>query len=389
MKILHVAASYLPAVRYGGTIVSVHGLCRALAQRGHDVHVFTTSVDGNRDSDVPHEQPVNIDGVSVWYFRSPRFRRLYWAPRMRPRLRRDLPAFDVVHTHAIYLWPLWTAARLAHRAGVPYVVSPRGMLEQQLIEQKSALWKAGLIGFIEKRTLEQAAAIHMTSRREAEQAAAFGFQLRRVCVIPNGVTVDPPSGRVSAGIGTIAHERPYALFLGRVNWKKGLDRLISALVHAPDLRLVIAGNDEEEYTLVLDDLARQAGVHERVVFTGPIHGADKAALLASARLLVLPSYSENFGNVVVEAMAAGCPVVLTREVGIAEAVEQLGAGLVVDGAPPELGRAIARLAADDRRRQEMGRLGRAAALAQFSWPAVAARMEALYESVRASRAVPA
>ncbi|HJU44954.1 MAG TPA: glycosyltransferase [Vicinamibacterales bacterium] len=390
MKILHVVASYLPAMRYGGTIVSVHGLCRALAERGHDVHVFTTSVDGDRDSDVPHETPVVLDGVHVWYFRSPRFRRLYWAPGLRRTLRRHVGEFDVVHTHAIYLWPLWTAARLARQAGVPYVVSPRGMLEKQLIEQKSAVWKAGLIGFIEKRTLEHAAAVHMTSRREAEQAAAFGFQLPPVHVIPNGVTIERSSGtRVSEGISDIAGSDPYVLFLGRVNWKKGLDRLINAMAHAGNVRLLIAGNDEEEYALVLDDLARQAGVSDRVIFTGPVHGKDKAALLSSARVLVLPSYSENFGNVVVEAMAAGCPVIVTREVGIADAVEQAGAGLVVDGTPAALGGAIGALAGDTRRREEMGARGRAAAAAQFSWPAVAARMEQLYQTVAARRTVHA
>ena len=383
-------ASYLPAVRYGGTIVSVHGLCRALAQRGHEVHVFTTSVDGDRDSDVPHETPVDLDGVKVWYFRSSRFRRIYWAPRMRVMLRRHLREFDVVHTHAIYLWPLWTAARLAQQAGVPYVVSPRGMLEKHLIEQKSAVWKAGLIGFIEKRTLEQAAAVHMTSVREVEQAAAFGFQLPHVGVIPNGVAIEPPSGaRISAGISDIAGGGPFVLCLGRVNWKKGLDRMIRALAHVPDARLVIAGNDEEEYTLVLDDLARESGVGDRVIFTGPVHGKDKAALLSSARVLVLPSYSENFGNVVVEAMAAGCPVVVTPEVGIADSVAQIGAGLVVDGGPATLGQAIAGLLADDRRRQEMGARGRAAATSQFSWPAVAAQMEQLYQSVVARRTVHA
>ena len=390
MKILHVVASYLPATRYGGTIVSVHGLCRALAQRGHDVHVYTTSVDGDRDSNVPHEAPVDVDGVTVWYFRSRHLRRLYWAPRLRQMLLRHVGEFDVVHTHAIYLWPLWTAARLAQQADVPYVVSPRGMLEKRLIEQKSAVWKAGLIGFIEKRTLEQAAAVHMTSRREADEAAAFGFQLPPVRVIPNGVTIEPPSAdRMSEGICNIAGSGPFVLFLGRVNWKKGLDRLISAMPHVPNARLVIAGNDEEEYTLTLDDLARQSGVGDRVIFTGPVHGTDKATLLSSARVLVLPSYSENFGNVVVEAMAAGCPVIVTPEVGIAEAVAQTGAGVVADGTPAALGSAIAGVLADDRRRQEMGAKGRAAATSQFSWPAVAVQMEQLYQAVAVRRTVHA
>lgn len=389
MKILQVSASYLPAVRYGGTIVSVHGLCRALALRGHDVHVFTTSVDGDRDSEVPHERPVDVEGVTVWYFQSPRFRRVYWAPRMRRMLRDHVAEYDVVHTHAMYLWPLWTAARAAQQAGVPYVVSPRGMLEKQLIEQKSPAWKAGLIGFIERRTLESAAAVHMTSAREAAEAAAFGFQLPPVRIIPNGVSLDsPPGPGVSEGTSAIARE-PFVLFLGRVNWKKGLDRLINAMPYVPGLRLVIAGNDEEEYTPILDDLARRAGVADRVIFTGPLHGRDKAALLASARVLALPSYSENFGNVVVEAMAAGCPVVVTREVGIADAVEQIGAGVVCDGAPATLGGAIAALANDERRRQEMGARGRDAARERYSWPAVAAQMEQLYQSIVARPAVHA
>jgi glycosyltransferase involved in cell wall biosynthesis len=388
MKILHVTASYLPAVRYGGTIVSVHGLCRALVDRGHEVHVYTTSVDGDRDSDVLHDTPVNVDGVTVWYFRSTRLRRLYWSPPLRRMLRNHIREFEIVHTHAIYLWPLWTAARIAQQAGVPHVVSPRGMLEKELIEQRSTLWKAGLIGFIERRTLEQAAAVHTTSVREREQLDAFGFHVNSISVIPNGVTTEAaPAGRVSEAVNDVARGGPFALYLGRVNWKKGLDRLISAMPHAGEVRLIIAGNDEEEYTPQLIELARQSGVGDRVVFTGPVHGADKAALLAAARVLVLPSYSENFGNVVVEAMATGCPVVVTREVGIGEAVDRIGAGVVVDGTAAELGGAIAAIATDERRRFEMGARGRAAALSEFSWPVVAAQMEALYQSVLARRAM--
>jgi glycosyltransferase involved in cell wall biosynthesis len=388
LKLLHVVASYLPAVRYGGTIVSVHGLCRALAERGHDVHVYTTSVDGAQDSPVPHETPVNVDGVRVWYFRSPRFRRVYWAPGLRRMLRAHIGEFDLAHTHAIYLWPLWAAARSAQDAGVPYVVSPRGMLEKDLIEQKSALWKAGLIAFIEKHTLEHAAAVHVTSEREAEQAAAFGFRLPDVRTIPNGVDVGhAPATDVTAPITAIVGGGPYVLFLGRVNWKKGLDRVLRAWPQIDGARLVIAGNDEEGYRDVLQSLAIQAGVSDRVVFTGPVHGADKAALLASAQLLVLPSYSENFGNVVLEAMAEGCPVVVTPEVGIAPEVALSGAGLVVEGHPPALARGIGLLLSDPARRAAMSARGRAAAMERFSWASVAQQMETLYESVAERRRV--
>jgi glycosyltransferase involved in cell wall biosynthesis len=386
MKILHVAASYLPATRYGGTIVSVHALCRALAGRGHDVHVYTTSVDGPGDSAVPHQTAVDVDGVKVWYFPSRHLRRLYVAPALGQRLRDHVKEFDVVHTHAIYLWPLWTAARHARSANVPYVVSPRGMLEKSLIENKSALWKAALIGFIEKRTLEQAAAIHVTSRREADEVRQFGFDLPPLAEIPNGVDVDRDSAeRASTEIESLIDRGPYALFLGRINWKKGLDRLLRALAEAPRTRLIIAGNDEEGYRSQLDLIAAASQVSDRVSFAGPVSGADKRVLLHRADMLVLPSYSENFGNVVLEAMAAGRPVVVTPEVGVAEMVGTSGAGVVAEGEREPLAAAMASLTADARRRDEMGERGRALAVKEFTWSVVAARMEALYQSVVARR----
>ena len=385
MKLLHVSASYLPATRYGGTIVSVHGLCRALARRGHEVHVYTTSVDGARDSTVPHHTAVDVDGVQVWYFRSEHLRRIYVAPALGAMLRDHVGEFDLVHTHAIYLWPLWTAARRAHAAGVPYVVSPRGMLEKELIEQKSALWKAALIGFFERRTLERAAAIHVTSRREADEAAAFGFNLPPLCEIPNGVELEAAAAPASPHIASIIEAGPYALYLGRINWKKGLDRLFRALSLAPHTRLVIAGNDEDHYRQTLDPIAAAHGVTSRIVFVGSVTGGDKTALLRHADLLVLPSYSENFGNVVLEAMAAGRPVIVTPEVGVADLVRDSGAGLVANGDAASLGGALARLTGDLALRELMGERGRSAA-ARFTWDAVAAQMETLYARITARRA---
>jgi glycosyltransferase involved in cell wall biosynthesis len=381
VKLLHVVSSYLPAMRYGGTIVSVHGLCRALAARGHDVHVYTTSVDGPNDSPVRHGEPVDVEGVKVWYFQSNTLRRLYYAPALAAALRQSVSEFAVVHTHAIYLWPLWTAAREAGRAGVPYVVSLRGMLEKDLIERKSAIWKAALIGFVEKRSLEGAAAIHVTSRREADEAAAFGFSLRRVSEIPNGVDLDRDACTVSPAMSRVIDPGPYVLFLGRINWKKGIDRLIESMSYAPGIRVVIAGNDEEGYTSELESLAARRALRERVIFAGPVYGGDKAALIAQARALVLPSYSENFGNVVLEAMAAARPVVVSAEVGVADLVRRNGCGVVIDGGAEQLGRAIAHVAADLNAADEMGRRGRIVA-ARYSWDSVASQMESLYQSLQ-------
>ena len=387
MRLLHVVSSYLPAVRYGGTIVSVHGLCRSLVERGHDVHVYTTSVDGARDSEVAHGEPVLMDGVKVWYFRSSQLRRLYWAPALKQALAAHVADFDLVHTHAIFLWPLWAAARAAERARVPYVVSPRGMLERDLIDNKNPLLKGLWIAAIERRNFERASAIHVTSDREAQEAAAFGLKLPLVREIPNGFTLDVMDGqRVSPKIEAIVSGEPYALFLGRINWKKGLDRLIGALSRVPKMRLVVAGNDEENYRAVLDPIAARLGVSSRIIFTGTVQGADKSALLSHARFLALPSYSENFGNVVIEAMAAGCPVIVSTDVGLAREVQATGSGLVVDGEADTLSAAMSTLFGNAVLRQEMGERGRVAAQERYSWPVVAAQMEDLYSSLLRSRA---
>ena len=386
LKILHVAATYLPAVRYGGTIVSVHGLCKSLAARGHDVHVFTTSVDGPQDSAVEHGQPVDVDGVKVWYFKSPSFRRLYWSPTLGAALRAQVASFDVVHTHAVYLWPLWQAAREARRAGVPYVISPRGMLERDLVAHRSPLLKALWLAAIERHNLEHAAAIHVTSQREAEEAGAFGFQFRRVEEIPNGVDFQARDGNVAPAVAAAIAGKPFVLFLGRLNWKKGIDRLLSALSRLQDVRVVIAGNDEDQHRAFLERHAERLEVTDRVTYVGAVNAADKAALFASARFMVVPSYSENFGNVAVEAIAAGLPVVCTSEVGVATAIADGGAGLVAAGTTEPLASAINTLWSDAELRRAMSGAGRLLARDRFTWPVVAARMESLYRSITEARA---
>ena len=195
-------------------------------------------------------------------------------------------------------------------------------------------------------------------------------------MVPNGVDPEPPPSpdAPAAPVRDLLAGPPFLLYLGRLSWKKGLDRLIPALARVPGAVLAVAGNDEEGIRPKLDSLAREAGVAERVRFLGPVDGADKAALLHGCAALVLPSYSENFGNSVLEAMAAGRPVAVTPEVGLAEVVREERAGIVADGAPEALGEALRALLADPDR-EAMGRRGADAASRRFGWGAVAARME--------------
>jgi len=175
--------------------------------------------------------------------------------------------------------------------------------------------------------------------------------------------------------------KPFLLFLSRINWKKGLDRLIPAMSYITGTHLVIAGNDEEDYIPRLETMAIKQGVRDRITFTGPVYGDSKKALLRHATALVLPSYSENFGNAVLEAMAAGCPAVVTPEVGIADIVKEYAAGMVVPGDPEVLGRQLRDLLLQPERLKEMGRKGKKAVREHFTWDAVAGLMERSYRDM--------
>ena len=373
MRILHVVPTYLPAWRHGGPILAVHGLCKALAARGHEVTVFTTNVHGDETLEVPLERPVAMDGITVRYFPVRPPRRLYFAPGLGRAAREGMGRFDVVHLHSVFLWPTTAVARAAERAGVPYVLSPRGMLVPDLMRTRGRWRKLAWMLAAERRTIERAAALHATSGLEAEEAARLDLPLPPVAVVPNGIDPEPWNGQASPVVQSVLESGPFFLLLGRISWKKGLDRLIPAMKAVPGAFLAIAGNDEEGLRPGLERLAQDGNV----VFLGPVHGPDKAALLHRAAALVLPSRSENFGNVVLEAWAAGRPVVVTPEVGLAETVRETGAGIVAE----DLGAALREMLADPDRREEMGRRGVEAVRERFGWEEVARRMERIYERV--------
>ncbi len=348
---------------------------------GHEVHVFTSSMDGTKNLDVPLGQPVNQDGVLVHYFEVPWLRRLCWCPAMHSALSRDIGSFDLVHLHSVFLWPTWAAARAAHAAGVPYVVAPRGMLGTEVIRRKSPWVKSAWIRFIEARTLRESAGVHVTAELERQELEALGLELPRIFCVPNGVSCPEGHAELASGPFADVSERPYALFLGRIDPKKGLDRLLAAWKWVPDLVLIIAGNDEDNYRAELDKTIAENQLGPRVRFLGAVSDEHKWALYQHAAMFILPSYFENFGNTVAEAMAMGCPVVVTPEVGLARLVHDSGAGIVVDGAPRALSEAVRGLLQDSVRRRTMGERGRFAASRQLSWANVASRMQSVYDEI--------
>jgi glycosyltransferase involved in cell wall biosynthesis len=340
-------------------------------------------MDGPGDHDLPTGQPVERDGVIVRYFRADASRRLAVSFAMRSYLKAHLHGFDLVHTHSVFLWPTWYAARCARLREIPYVMAPRGMLVPELIARRNRVPKLAWLRLMERQNLEQADALHFTSDLERLDAERLGIPVRRAVVIPNGIEAEdapPAASEDDAGASS-----PYVLHLGRIHWKKGLDRLIRAMKLAPDLRAVFAGNNEDGCAAELVRLASDCGVGERIRWVGPVYGAEKWRLLRGARMLVLPSHSENFGNAVLEAMAAGVPVVVSPGVGLAAAVRESGCGIVVDPEPQTLAEALRSLWNDANLRSVMGEKGRALAEGEYAWPRIAARTAELYRGILDAR----
>jgi glycosyltransferase involved in cell wall biosynthesis len=378
VRLLHVVPTYVPAWRYGGPINSVHGLCKALARRGHEVTVATTNVDGEGESDVPLDRPVDMDGVQVRYFRAGFPRRVYRSPSMGAYLARAVPSHDAIHLHSVFLWPTTAAARIARRRGVPYFLSPRGMLVRDLVERRSTAAKRAWIALFERRNIEGAAVIHATSGLEAAELEAFGFRLPPVIEIPNGIEIPIEADNAAPSLLCADLPATYVLFVGRINWKKGLETLFEALASATNVRLIIAGNDDEGYRARLDALAARLGIASRIRYLGFVDGPAKDELMRRAAAVVLTSRSENFGNVLLEAMAVGTPVVTTPGVGLADVVASARCGLVVPGDASSIAHALQRMCGDTTLRAELGRNARTVAAERFSWERIAAEFETQY-----------
>ena len=195
------------------------------------MHVLTTSVDGPRDSEVVYDRPVALDGVKVHYCRSRWLRRLYWSNDLGARCQDMIGSFDIAHLHSVFLFPTWVGAQAAVRTAVPYVLSPRGMLVRDLISRRNSALKKMWIRLIERHNLMYAARIHLTSEEERRALAELGLMLAPTAVIPNGtdLPVHFSPADVSADVQAAIGKGFDILSFGRINWKKGLDRLIRSL----------------------------------------------------------------------------------------------------------------------------------------------------------------
>lgn len=279
----------------------------------------------------------------------------------------DVPV--LIHDNGIWATSNRAVVAAARQRGLRYVISPHGMLDPWALAyhayRKKLAWWA-----YQRAALAGAAGLLATAEHERVAIRAL-LPHMPVAVITNGVdsaAVAPPT---DAGSTTV-------LFMSRIHHVKNLLGLIDAwamIVAQPQFgawRLVIAGTDENGHRAEVMRYAEKRGVQGRVDFLGPIGNGEKAAMFARAALLVLPSFTENFGIVVAEALAAGLPVIATHGAPWGELPERR-AGWWVAPAPAPLAAALgAALSLPPEERRAMGVRGHAWVSAAFGWERIAA-----------------
>lgn len=171
------------------------------------------------------------------------------------------------------------------------------------------------------------------------------------------------------------------LFTGRVTPIKGLGNAVAALPLVGDWRLRIVGPDQEGHTNELKALAAEEGVAERIDFVGAKYGDELAREYLNADCFILPSFSENFGSVVVEALASGLPVIASKGTPWA-VLEERKCGWWVKNDPETLARTIqAMMTLSDEERRAMGARGRKLVEEKYQWPAIGRQMAEAYREI--------
>jgi glycosyltransferase involved in cell wall biosynthesis len=383
MKVLHVIPSVSPV--HGGPSRAIVDIERALTARGIEVTTVSTNDDGaDCTLSVPCGVPVATSCATRWYFsRNTVFFKV--SVGLGRWLRENIAAFDVVHAHALFSFAPVAAAFLARRAAVPYVLRPLGVLAPYGMSKHRPFLKRTSFALIERQLLESANAVHFTSLAEKAEAEALGLKCNGV-VIPLGIDLD---GLRQNSIFRRNQGNTFSLlFLARIDRKKNLESLLQALrillSKYPNLTLNIAGDGDPKYVDTLKSLACHLAIGGHVNWLGYVDSGRKGDVIATADAFVLPSFSENFGIAVVEALAAGLPCLVSHGVAISQEIDKAGAGVVVGFTPVEIAEGIEKVLNNASGMAAMSGAARALATNAFSIDAMGARLEALYRDILSS-----
>jgi glycosyltransferase involved in cell wall biosynthesis len=383
MRVLHVAPYFAPAFCYGGPPRTILGLCQAERRLGIDVTVFTTTASGRESLPPSVDHPAEYEGIPVFRFPLGFAGRFFRAPKLAKAITEHARDFDLVHIHCLWNFTEWSAASACRAAGIPYVISTRGMLLGAARRHRA--WRKRIVyPIVESRVLQRAKFLHVTSAEEVNAIAGLGVG-RKVLELPNGVDVPGDLSKCRGQFRkryNIGADSPIVAWIGRIHAIKRLDLLALAFAKAksvvPQIKLILAGPDERGYRAHVAPLFAASG--DAVIWTGELDSAEMLNLLADANLLVSCSSVESFGMSIVEAMAAAVPAVVTQTCPWPQ-IERENLGHWVQHDADSIAKGILDLVTDLPRAREMGERARHFVMENYAWDFVARNMIAAYESV--------
>ena len=390
MRILNVTQSYVPFFEFGGPPEKVRALSEGLARLGHEVTVLTADWGLERRlSELPGEAPAEnspfgkkreVRGVKAIYLANWfHYHAASWNPALPRYLRARLQNFDVIHIFGLYdfLGPRTAAA--AHKLNIPCIVEPIGMFVPIV---RNLFLKRAYHRFMGKHMLQNASAVIATAEQEKCELIAGGIPPEKIVLRRNGVAAPtslPERGIFRKSLG-IPSDVKLILFLGRLSQKKSPDLLLRAFAQispsSPPAHLAFVGPDESGMLARLHRMAGQLNVAPRVHFSGPLSGNPKWSAYRDADIFVLPSQNENFGNTAAESVAAGTPVIVTDQCGIAPLLDGV-AGIAVQHSTGSLAQTMCNLLNNPTLYAQL-KNGCATAVQRLDWGLPIREMDSLY-----------
>lgn len=309
-------AHIVPAIneRIGGPAVSVPALAENLLADGFSAEIFTNNYP---EYGSIRNTPVRVTAFDI--STTGKFLR-GWNPQLKKTLQARATEFTLIHSHGLWMYPNHYARLVAQRNNIPLIISPRGMLDIWARDFHALRKKLAWFCY-EGKTIRTACAFHATSKTEAEMLRSLGFT-QPIAIIPNGIDTPliVPDNQVESIYRDLKIQptKRYCLFMSRIHQKKGIAELLAAWkdIHKqfPDWNLIIAGTDMTQYLKEAASVLNNDLDKYRITYVGHADPTTKEVLFSVSELFILPSFTENFGIVIGEALIRGKPVITTNAV---------------------------------------------------------------------------